>query len=146
MRIERVLEATQSLVEAFRRLLPALSPSAPEPTLASLAEIVGTETNVLLIARDEAAGAIVGTVTLVFIRIPSGRRARLESVVVAPASRGRGVGQALCRAALQLARDSGVTDVDLTSSPSRAAANRLYTRLGFQRRDTNVYRLRLPTG
>jgi ribosomal protein S18 acetylase RimI-like enzyme len=144
IRIERVSRATPALVEAFRRLLPALSPRSPEPTLAYFEEIVGTETNILLIARDDAGGEIVGSVTLVLIRIPSGRRARLESVVVDPALRGRGIGESLCRAAIEAAAASGVTEIDLTSSPSREAANRLYVRLGFEHRETNVYRLQIP--
>jgi len=142
--IERVAAATPALVEAFRRLLPALSPSAPQPTLAQLQEIIGATCNALLVARLD--DTIVGSVTLVFITIPSGRRARLESVVVDPSARQRGIGEALCRAAIRLAGDAGVTQIDLTSSPARAAANRLYARLGFQRRDTNVFRLPLSPG
>ena len=55
-------------------------------------------------------------------------------------ARGRGVGEALSQAALEEARRRGAKDVSLTSRPSREAANRLYQRLGFRPRDTNVYR------
>jgi len=73
-------------------------------------------------------------------RIPSGVRALIEDVIVAEATRGRGCGDQLTQAALEAARRAGARTVDLTSRPSREAANRLYQRLGFERRDTNVYR------
>jgi ribosomal protein S18 acetylase RimI-like enzyme len=53
------------------------------------------------------------------------------------------VGELLNRAALDEARSRGAKDVSLTSRPSREAANRLYQRIGFERRDTNVYRFTL---
>ena len=87
--------------------------------------------------------AILGSMTLVVFRIPTGLRAWIEDVVVDEAARGRGVGETLNRAAIEWARVEGATTVDLTSRPSREAANRLYQRLGFQERSTNVYRLGL---
>jgi ribosomal protein S18 acetylase RimI-like enzyme len=93
------------------------------------------------VARDpDRGGQIVGSLTLVVFRIPTGVRAWIEDVVVDAAARGRGVGQALNQAALDRARAAGATTVDLTSRPSREAANRLYRRLGFAERTTNVYR------
>jgi ribosomal protein S18 acetylase RimI-like enzyme len=82
--------------------------------------------------------------TLVAYRLPTGLRARVEDVVVDGAARGRGVGEAMTRAALELAESAGVRAVELTSHPSREAANRLYPRLGFERRETNVYTWRPP--
>ena len=90
-----------------------------------------------------ADGAIVGSLTLVLVRIPTGLRAIIEDVVVDEQCRGQGVGRALNEAALELARDAGAVTVDLTSRPSREAANRLYLSLGFEVRDTNVYRYKL---
>lgn len=142
MEIERVQHVTEELVAALRVLVAALSPGAPELTDEDVAAIVAADANTLLLARDERS-AIVGTATVVLIRIPSGRRARLESVVVSAEARGKGVGEALCRAGIERARELGATAVDLTSAPARAAANRLYERLGFTRRVTNVYRLDL---
>jgi ribosomal protein S18 acetylase RimI-like enzyme len=141
--IERVQRATQELVEAFRALLPKLSARSTSLSAAELDEIAAAPSNRLLVARYAESRTIVGTATLVLIRIPSGRRARLESVIVQPSARGNGIGEALCRWALQIAREEGVAAVDLTSAPSRAAANRLYGRLGFVRRETNVYRVEL---
>ena len=54
--------------------------------------------------------------------------------------RGRGVGEALSLHAVERARALDAKTVDLTSRPSREAANRLYQRIGFVQRDTNVYR------
>jgi ribosomal protein S18 acetylase RimI-like enzyme len=142
LRIERAREATPELLSAFHALLPALSPDARALTQRDLEAIVAAEANILLIARKGTE--IVGTATVVMIHIPSGRRARLESVVVAPDARGNGIGEALCREAIALATQLGAEAVDLTSAPSRAAANRLYERLGFTRRTTNVYRLAVP--
>lgn len=133
---------TPELVAAMDRLVPQLSRSNPPPTEAQLAEIVASPTTVLFVAEDGDAG-IVGALTLALFRIPTGLRAWIEDVVVDGAARGRGVGEALNRAALDRAHAAGATTVDLTSRPSREAANRLYRRLGFQQRDTNVYRFEL---
>lgn len=144
MKIERVTEVSHELVAAFDRLIPQLSSSNPPPTPRELRELVASPATILFVARDEAAGdAIVGALTLALFRIPTGLRAWIEDVIVDEASRGKGIGEALCRAALDHASAAGATTVDLTSRPSREAANRLYQRLGFERRETNVYRYKL---
>ena len=126
------------LVAAFERLVPQLSSSSPPPTRAELTDIVENPATVLFLARVD--GAIVGSLTLAFYRIPTGLKAWIEDVVVDDAVRGRGVGAALNQAALAEARRRGSKDVSLTSRPSRQAANRLYLRLGFVARETNMYR------
>lgn len=141
--IREVTEITPELVSAFERLTPQLSSSAPAPTPGELAEIATSSTTALLVAVDtEKSGemAYVGSMTLAVFRIPTGLRAWIEDVVVDETARGAGVGEALNRRALQIAADRGARSVDLTSRPSREAANRLYRRLGFQARETNVYR------
>jgi ribosomal protein S18 acetylase RimI-like enzyme len=150
--VEEVTEATPELVEALARLVPQLSRSSPPPTEAQLAEIVASPSSVLLVARlggegeqQGTGGSIVGTLTLVLFRIPTAMRAWIEDVVVDESARGTGVGEALTLAALERAADAGARTVDLTSRPSREAANRLYTRLGFELRETNVYRWTHPT-
>lgn len=144
MKIERVTEVNDELAAAFDRLIPQLSSSNPPPTRRELRELIDSPATILFVARDEAAGdAIVGALTLALFRIPTGLRAWIEDVIVDAASRGKGIGEALCRAALDHARAAGATTVDLTSRPSREAANRLYQRLGFERRETNVYRYKL---
>jgi ribosomal protein S18 acetylase RimI-like enzyme len=91
----------------------------------------------LLVARD--GGEIVGTLTLLVYRVPAGTRGWIHDVVVDEAARGRGIGEALTQDALRRAREAGVARVSLTSRPHRAAAHRLYERLGFAPHETNVY-------
>lgn len=142
MRVEEATEVTPELVEAFARLTPQLSKSNPPPTDSELREIVESPATVLFMARDDD-GRYVGTLTLALFLIPTARRAWIEDVVVDDAVRGQGVGEALNRAALDRAKHDGAKTVDLTSRPSREAANRLYQRIGFKLRDTNVYRYEL---
>jgi ribosomal protein S18 acetylase RimI-like enzyme len=137
--VEECDEVTDDLVAAMARLIPQLSSSSPPPGAEELAAIVSNEACHLLLARD-ADGTILGSMTLVVFPIPTGVRAWIEDVVVDGDARGRGVGEVLNRRALDLAASLGARTVDLTSRPSREAANRLYRRIGFVQRETNVYR------
>jgi ribosomal protein S18 acetylase RimI-like enzyme len=131
----------EELVAAFARLTPQLSSSAPPPGAAELRQVIESAATTLLLARDRLAeGAIVGSLVLVVFRIPTGVRAWIEDVVVDASCRGRGIGEALNREAIRLARRQGARTVELTSRPAREAANRLYQRMGFTRRETHVYR------
>lgn len=141
MIIEEANQVTDELVAAFARLVPQLSSSSPAPTRQEIAEMVNSPATVVFIARDETRGGeIVGSLTLALFRIPTGLRAWIEDVVVDTSARGQGIGEALTRAALARAELMGAKTVDLTSRPSREAANRLYRRIGFEQRNTNVYR------
>lgn len=140
MQIMEVKEVTDHLVRSFEKLIPQLSSSNPPPTKEELIEIASSQESVLFVARDdEQDGEIVGSLTLILFRIPTGLRARIEDVVVDENSRGKGIGEALNRAALQRAAKAGSKTVELTSRPSRKAANRLYQRIGFEKRETNTY-------
>ena len=136
--IEIATTVSDELVAAFDRLIPQLSSSSPPPGREGLQSIVDDRDSVLYVAR--IGGQIVGSLTLATYRIPTGLKAWIEDVVVDEAARGRGIGEALSVAALEEARRRGAKDLNLTSRPSREVANRLYLRLGFQLRDTNVYR------
>lgn len=140
--VEEAVSLDDELVEAFARLVPQLSRSAPPLARSELEEMIGAPGTHVLVAR-EGDGPIIGTLTLVVFRIPTGVRAWIEDVVVDAAARGRGVGEALTRRAVEIAAGAGARTVDLTSRPTREAANRLYRRVGFQSRDTNVYRLEI---
>jgi ribosomal protein S18 acetylase RimI-like enzyme len=130
-----------ALLEAMQRLVPQLSSSAQAPGPEQLQEMLGSPCTTLLLARDRSQrDRIVGCLALAVFRIPTGIRAWIEDVVVDSTARGKGVGEALSREALRIAGSQGARTVDLTSRPSREAANRLYRRLGFQPRETNVYR------
>jgi ribosomal protein S18 acetylase RimI-like enzyme len=139
--VEIARDAAPELIDALARLLPQLSSSAPALGAEEVQEIVASPATLLFVARSD--GAITGALTLVLFRLPTGLRAWIEDVVVDGEARGQGVGEALNRAAIDEARRRGCRTVDLTSRPSREAANRLYQRLGFVPRDTNVYRLDL---
>lgn len=139
--VELAQEATDEIVRALDRLLPQLTTSTPPPTNLELERILSSPCCSLLVARDDEN--VVGMLTLVTFDIPTGTRAWIEDVVVDSSARGKGVGEILSRRALEIALDKGAVTVDLTSRPSREAANRLYQRIGFVKRDTNVYRYNL---
>lgn len=141
MRVELVEAVSDELVETFARLVPQLSSTSPPPSRAALEEIVRSSATSLIVARE--GDDIVGTLTLAVFRIPTGIRAWIEDVVVDEGARGRGVGEALTLEAIVRARAAGARSVELTSRPTREAANRLYRKLGFEERATNVLRLTL---
>ena len=138
VRVEVMREATRELVDAFGRLLPQLSSTAEPLDVERVDRIVTCDANTVLVARTSEA--IVGILTLVLLPLPTGLRARIEDVVVDGAARGRGVAGLLTQEALRIAEKAGARTVDLTSRPDRAGANRLYERLGFQARQSRVYR------
>jgi ribosomal protein S18 acetylase RimI-like enzyme len=139
---EPIKVTTSADAEAIASLLAQLSSSAPPFARSDLAAMVADPANTILAAR--VGGEIVGITTLVVFRVATGVRAFIDDVVVRDAHRGKGLGEKLVRAAIDQAASLGVQKIDLTSRPSREAANRLYQRLGFERRETNVYRLALP--
>ncbi len=140
------LEVAQ-IAQALQTLIPQLSKSAAKLSPAQVAQIAGHEACTLLVARlspqPAAAEEIVGAMVLVLFPLPTGQRAWIEDVVVDESARGKGIGEMLNRRAIEIATAAGARTIDLTSRPSRAAANRLYQRLGFEQRSTNVYRLDL---
>jgi ribosomal protein S18 acetylase RimI-like enzyme len=136
MRIEQVHEATPELLEAIHRLLPQLTEARTPPTLEQLAETVTGQT--LLVARSDD-GAIIATLTLIMYRVSSGLKGRIEDVIVDNSARGQGIGDALVREGMARANEAKVLMLELTSMPYRESANRLYKRLGFVRKPTNVY-------
>ncbi len=137
--VHEITEASDEVVESLAGLVPQLSSSSSAPTRDEVAEMASSPSTVLFVARDEDQH-IVGSLTLAVFRIPTGVRAWIEDVVVDGQVRGRGVGGMLVRAAVERAASMGARTVDLTSRPSRADANRLYVHLGFEQRETNVYR------
>lgn len=141
VRIEAVSEATPDLQSALAALLPQLNPSLSIPGLDHLKAMVADPAVTLLVARD--GSEIVGTAAVVVYVTPIWIKARIEDVVVDQAARGRGVGEALVKGCIEVARNRGAAIVELQSARSREEANRLYPRLGFELRDSNVYRLKL---
>jgi ribosomal protein S18 acetylase RimI-like enzyme len=142
--VEAAESVDDELVAAVAALIPQLSRSSPPPTRETLERIVEGDGTTLFVARE--AGRVMGMLTLAVFSIPTGIRAWIEDVVVDEGARGSGTGAALVQAALDRAGGVGARTVDLTSRPDREAANRLYVRMGFEVRQTNVYRHTLGAG
>lgn len=139
--IERPTEATEELVKALGLLIPQLNPALPAPTAEHLAVLFADKASTLLIARD--GNKIVGTAMVIVYPTTFRFESRIEDVVVDESARGRGVGEALVKECIEVARSRGAAIVELQSARSREAANRLYERMGFERRDSNPYRMTL---
>jgi len=140
MKIYEAKDISDEIHSAFVKFIPQLSSSSPVPGKSDLEEIVKSNNTKLFIAEDES---ILGTLTLVFNKTPTGKKVWIEDVIVDSEARGRGVGKELTRFAIEYAYKRGIKKIDLTSSPDRIAANKLYQKLGFSKRETNVYRLTL---
>jgi ribosomal protein S18 acetylase RimI-like enzyme len=138
MQIELVTTVTDELLDALTRLVPQLKISSPRLTRDDVAALLTSDATSLLTARD-ATGTLVGMLTLIVYRTPTGVRARIEDVVVDESVRGQGIAVYLVQRALEIARTKGADGVALTSNPRREAANRLYQKVGFKRWETNVY-------
>ncbi len=136
--IEELREVTDDVVDAFARLLPQLSSSARPLDAAAIKDVVSSPAVTVLLAKT--GDTIIGSLSLVLFRIPTGVRAWVEDVVVDAAAGRQGTGTALVQAAIERARAAGARSVDLTTRPSRVAAGNLYERVGFQQRETRVYR------
>jgi ribosomal protein S18 acetylase RimI-like enzyme len=144
MYIGKVSEVTQELHEALQRLIPQLGVHKIPPTSEEIHELVNSESSTLLAARyPDENDAIAGILSLIIYRVPTGIRCIIEDVIVDEKMRRLGIGAALMRYAMDLARESGAEGVSLTSNSQREAANHLYQALGFELRKTNPYFYRL---
>ena len=139
--VNAVKYANEELLAQVNHLLTQLSSSAPAMSLTQLRDFLDSSAVTLFIATDE--GRTIGMLTLAMFPIPTGIRAWIEDVVVDVDARGRGAGELLTVTAVEHAKRHGAVTVDLTSRPSREAANQLYQKVGFVVRETNVYRLNL---
>ena len=138
MIVREITEYDSNVLNALHKLLPQLSKNADFPSEEFTRRIVNSDSSRLLVAEEN--DLVLGMLTIVIFPIPTGVRAWIEDVVVDESGRGKEVGEALSKKALMLAKSEGAKTVDLTSRPSREAANRLYQRIGFTPRETNVYR------
>ena len=138
MRIYEANIVTEGIVNTFKKLIPQLSPNASVPSKSELEDIINSNNTIIFLAEEDG---IVGVLTLVFNKIPSGNKVWIEDVVVDNAARGKGVGEELTRFAIKYVANKGIKQINLTSSPERIVANKIYQKLGFIKRGTNVYRL-----
>jgi GNAT superfamily N-acetyltransferase len=141
LNIEAATEVNEELERALAALLPQLNPALALPTREHLTALLADPATTLLLAKE--GPAIVGTATVIVYTSPAWVKARIEDVVVDQGARGRGVGEALVRACLSVARKRGASVAELQSARRREAANRLYPRMGFELRESNVYRIAL---
>jgi len=140
MYIGRVSEVTEELLAALQRLVPQLGAHKRPPTWEDLSKLINSECSMLLVARQTSQNdPIVGILCLTIYRVPTGLRSIVEDVIVDESARRQGIGEALTRSAIELAREAGADGVSLTSNPQREAANRLYQSMGFALRKTNPY-------
>lgn len=140
MVIVKVTIVTDELMDAITRLMPQLKLKYSLPTRSEIDALVGSKASNLFIVRYPGENSpIIGMLTLLIYRVPSGVRAHLEDIVVDEAVRGLGIGELFVRHALGIAREAGANGVILTTNPRREAANRLYQRMGFNRWKTNLY-------
>ena len=129
------------LVDAAARLVPQLSPSARVPGPAELDQIIKDPGTVLIVARE--GRTIVGMLTLHTFRSTTGIHAWIQDIIVDDIAKGRGAGQLLMEEAVRVSKSRGANTAQLTSRPSRVGSGRLYERLGFERRETHLYRFRV---
>jgi ribosomal protein S18 acetylase RimI-like enzyme len=142
LQLEAAIAATPELEQALASLLPQLNPALVGPTRSELAAVIEDPATTLLVASED--GVIVAVATVIVYSTPVWvKKARVEDVVVDQAARGRGIGEALVRECLNVARRQGARVAELQSAKRREVANRLYPRLGFERRESNVYRMTL---
>lgn len=139
IRIERT--ASDALLEGVNRLLPQVREEAPQVDKAGLARIVSSPRIDLVTAWQD--GKLVGLVTVSDYEMLGSRRALINDMVVDEPYQGQGIGRRLFQAAIDHARSTRVDVIELTSRPSREVANHLYERAGFERRETNPYRLKV---
>jgi ribosomal protein S18 acetylase RimI-like enzyme len=138
MRIYEANMATEAIAKAFKKLIPQLSPNCSVPSKSELENLINSNNTLIFVAEENE---IIGTLTLVFNKIPTGNKVWIEDVVVDNAVRGKGVGEELTKFAIEYVTSKGIKQINLTSGPERIAANKLYQKLGFTKRETNVYRL-----
>ena len=139
MKIYELTTVKVDIVNVFKKLIPQLSPNCSLPTKKDLEAIVNSSNTLLFIAEEN--NEILGTMTLVLNKIPTGDKVWIEDVVVDKSTRGKGVGKALIETAIEYATKNNIKKINLTSSPDKVIANKLYQKLGFVKRETNVYRL-----
>ena len=138
MRIYRATNVSEKLIQGIANLLPQLSSNATAPTFEEMEKLLADENCHLLIA--EIDGTIAGMLSLVIVNIPTGRKTWIEDVVVDSAFRGQNIGVELVERAKEIAKEIGAKKIYLTSNPSRQAAHRLYTKCGFEKYDTTLFR------
>jgi ribosomal protein S18 acetylase RimI-like enzyme len=144
MEIIQMTRMTKEVYQAFQNLIPQLTQNSAPPSYEDLEAMAGSSNIYVFLAYNgDIVPVIVGSATLATFQTPTGKHGWIEDVIVDKDVRRQGLGQKLTQACLDKAKQIGLTEVNLTSRPSREAANALYQSMGFQKRQTNVYRFAL---
>lgn len=140
MRITELNTITDAQVQEVIGLMGEL-----DPTIEVTAEMVrrtveAPGTHFIAVTAEEH---IIGCASLCVFDSPTGRKASVEDVVVSSAYRGQHIGKQLMQHVIDYAKTLAPINLQLTSRPERVAANKLYQSLGFQKRETNAYRMEI---
>lgn len=144
--IEQLSSSSIELIKPLNKLLKQLDNAVTSLTKEDLKQMITSSAHRLFVARRLENKEIIGMLTMVVFRIPFAKKGLLEDLVVDKQYRGKGVGTKLITTAINKACKERVAYLDFTSRPTRVAANKLYQRLGFKKRDTNIYRIILQHG
>lgn len=140
--VESLKTCNFEVLDALNKLLSELDTDIPKLSEEYVRKILRSANTNIFVARNDS-GLIIGMATLIVFKALSGRRATLEDIVVNKEYRGQGLGKKLLQTVMSFARKENISYIDLTSRPSRIAANNLYASSGFEKRDTNVYRFKI---
>lgn len=141
MKIEQLQNVTTKAVEELNKLLQQVSKNPSPLTYAGLLDFIKDPAVTLLTMKD--GGVIIGMGTLIAFHTINGKRGNLEHIIVDEAYRGQGLGEKLCKQLIEVAREQKLKQLELTSNADRVAARALYQKLGFEPRDTGVFKLKL---
>lgn len=126
--------------EAMQRFLDQLTTNPMTLTESMFRQLVeSANSHLFFLIKDEQ---IAGMLTVGIYYSPTGGKAWIEDVVVDEAFRGQGLSKLLVAHAIEFTKSQQIPSLMLTSNPKRIAANKLYQKMGFERKETNVYRMK----
>lgn len=132
---------SQEYHEAMQRFLDQLTTNPMTFTEAMFRQLLDSDnSHLFFLVKDEQ---IAGMLTVGIYHSPTGGKAWIEDVVVDEAFRGQGLSKLLVAHAIEFTKSMGIPSLMLTSNSKRIAANKLYQAMGFERKETNVYRMKL---
>lgn len=147
MKKERIYSLTnevrlsEEVLREINELMEILSPGIKKVDSARFSELRSNPLFELYLLELE--GKIAGMASLHYMETLAKKSAWVEDVVVHPTHQGKGLGRKIMKHVVEEAKKKGVKHIDLTSNPKRIAANKLYQKLDFEPRKTNIYRLKV---
>lgn len=141
--LEQIKKFSPSFSSDLQSLISQIGNNYKPITDEEIHEMLSSKNYFLFVARNLGTNKIVGMITLLIYRIPYSKKGILEDLVVDAEFRRQGIGTMLIQKAISKAREEGAYYLDFTSGPNRESANNLYKKLGFTKRDTNMYHVKL---